>query len=558
MSDIIKKRVVVVLSIIFFSLFLRTFNLDKIPSGFYNDETLVGYEAYSILKTGKDQFGRSFPISFKAFGDYRPGLYIYSIVPSIAIFGLNEFAVRFPSAVFNISLVLITYFLAHELLKNRRIALLAALWLSIVPFSLLYGRIAHDTNLATLLMSLGILLYLKARKNKYLLIPAAGVLSLSVYVYYTTRVIIPLFILYFLYQDFKWIFKNIKISLSALLTALVIVIPIILSLVYSPETFFSRSNHVNLWGDKGWISNILQGHLEDTYTFISSVPRIYHNKIIDGFFLVSKSFLNHFNIDFLVFYGDPDNLYKVPSFGIIYILDLILIITGLALLNKYKSARSILIFWLIAGLIPDTLTRLSPASARIHFILPALGIILALAVNHVYKYLYKNVRTTPVYLFLSIWYLFTFSFYLHQYYNHLPVRYAREWHYGLKELVNEIEIRQNNYDKIWVSRTLWGWINFAFYLQYPPQEIQKEIVLTDIDQYGLGWVYSFNKYYFDYLPIPLLPTREKILYVAEPGEFPKKTIPDKIIYYPDKSEAYYLVSSDKIKPINLPQPYDKD
>ncbi len=536
--------------IILLAVVLRLYNLGNIPSGFYNDESLDGYEAFSILKSGKDQYGNPLPINFKAFGDYRPGLFIYSLVPSIAIYGLNEFSVRLPSAVYSIILVIVTYFITEELFRKKRLSLFASMWISIVPFSMQFARITHDTNLATLLMSLGLLLYLKSKKNHLYLLLSAIIFSLSFYVYYTTRVIIPLLFIFILIKDFKLLRRRIWSVLISMVVSIVILLPIIFSLFNSPGSFFSRSNQVSIWGDKGLVAKILHGHQEDTYGYVSSLPKIFHNKIFDGFILVTKSLLNHFNLDFLVFFGDPDNLYKIPSFGIIYLLDLILIIIGLFCLFKYKNSRSIIVFWLIISLIPDTLTRLSPSSSRIHFILPPLAIIIALAVNYLSHVIGTKRKLIILFLTLAAFYLFVFSSYLHEYYNHLPVRYAREWHYGLKEIIYEINLRKDNYDKIWVSKTLWGWINFAFFLQYPPEKIQKEITLTDINEYGLGWVYTFDKYYFDYFPTHLA-TKEKILYVGEPGEFPKNIIPDKIIYYPDKSKAYYIVPSENIISENI-------
>jgi len=74
--------------------FLRIFQLDKNPAGFFCDEASVGYNAYLILKTGKDEHQNSFPIFFPAFGDYKNPVLIYSTVPFVWLFGLSEFSVR--------------------------------------------------------------------------------------------------------------------------------------------------------------------------------------------------------------------------------------------------------------------------------------------------------------------------------------------------------------------------------------------------------------------------------------------------------------------------------
>ena len=95
--------------IIVLAAFLRFYQLGVNPPGLNWDETAHGYNAYSILKTGRDEYGYFMPLSFRSFDDYKPPLYTYLVVPSVAIFGLNSFAVRFPSALLGVLAVLFTY-----------------------------------------------------------------------------------------------------------------------------------------------------------------------------------------------------------------------------------------------------------------------------------------------------------------------------------------------------------------------------------------------------------------------------------------------------------------
>ena len=118
--------------IIFLAIILRVVLLNEVPNGFYSDEASIGYNAYSILKTGKDEHGMLLPLYFKAFGEYKNPVYIYSVIPFINIFGLNEFAVRLTSALFGTLTVIFTYFLAKELF-HKRVGLWAALFLAISP-----------------------------------------------------------------------------------------------------------------------------------------------------------------------------------------------------------------------------------------------------------------------------------------------------------------------------------------------------------------------------------------------------------------------------------------
>src|SRR3990167_9268964 len=98
--------------------FLRLYRLGDIPNGLYQDETAIGYNAYSLLQTGKDEYGRFMPVYFQSFGDWKLPVYVYATVPSIALFGLTGFAVRFPSAVFGILTIPAMYFFVKEVFRG--------------------------------------------------------------------------------------------------------------------------------------------------------------------------------------------------------------------------------------------------------------------------------------------------------------------------------------------------------------------------------------------------------------------------------------------------------
>ncbi|MBI3282756.1 hypothetical protein HYZ70_01635, partial [Candidatus Curtissbacteria bacterium] len=93
--------------ILILAAFLRFYQLGQNPPSLDWDETAHGYNAYSILKTGRDEYGYKLPLSFRSFDDYKPPIYTYLVVPSVAIFGLSDFAVRFPSAVLGVLAVLV-------------------------------------------------------------------------------------------------------------------------------------------------------------------------------------------------------------------------------------------------------------------------------------------------------------------------------------------------------------------------------------------------------------------------------------------------------------------
>ena len=90
---------------------IRFYQLNNPDHGFYLDEAAIGYNAYSILKTGKDEFGKSFPLLFRSFTDFKAPLYIYLTVLPIKILGLGIFSTRFISAFSGSIAVICIYFL---------------------------------------------------------------------------------------------------------------------------------------------------------------------------------------------------------------------------------------------------------------------------------------------------------------------------------------------------------------------------------------------------------------------------------------------------------------
>lgn len=97
------------IGIVFLATCLRLPQLDQVPNGFYSDEAAIGYDAYSILKTGRDHWGEHLPLFARSFGDYDEATYRYLVVPSVWLFGLNEFATRLPAALIGIGTIVIIF-----------------------------------------------------------------------------------------------------------------------------------------------------------------------------------------------------------------------------------------------------------------------------------------------------------------------------------------------------------------------------------------------------------------------------------------------------------------
>jgi 4-amino-4-deoxy-L-arabinose transferase-like glycosyltransferase len=134
------------LIIIFLAAILRILFLDQAPNTFSTDEVSNGYDAYSILKTGRDRYGHFLPILLTGFNDSRESLYVFLNIPLIQLFGLNEFSVRLPSAIAGVLTVPVLYYLAQECFNDIKISLTAALLFTFSPWSIFYSRGKFSCN----------------------------------------------------------------------------------------------------------------------------------------------------------------------------------------------------------------------------------------------------------------------------------------------------------------------------------------------------------------------------------------------------------------------------
>ena len=154
-----KLELLLLLLILALGLLLRLWEVGNVPPSPDWDEAALGYNAYSILLTGRDEYGQFMPLVLRSFDDYKPALYSYLIIPFIKIFDLNIISVRLPAIIFGVLAVFATYLLVKEILSiedkqgksnkyKETLALLSAAFLSISPWHLQFSRIAFESSVA--------------------------------------------------------------------------------------------------------------------------------------------------------------------------------------------------------------------------------------------------------------------------------------------------------------------------------------------------------------------------------------------------------------------------
>lgn len=533
--------------IVILAFFLRFFHLGEIPKGFSSDEAAYGYNAYSILKTGKDEYGIVLPQSLKSFGEYKAPFYVYVTVPSIMVFGLSEFSTRFPAAIFGVLTVIVSYYLAKEIFKGKKsIGLTAAIIVALIPWHLQFTKIAYEGSAALLLLSLGIVFFLKALKRSFFLYLSAIFFALTFYCHYVIRVFVPIYVLVLVLVYRDMIIRKKKELIISIIIAFMTLIPIFPNLFSAAG--ITRASYISLFTDKGpeyAIEQKRQEHLWDDQKQ-SFFPVLLHNKLTEFSMRFFNNYLSHFDFTFLFMKGDASPFFRTPDFGLILVSFLPFFFLGFFKLLQARSiAKNIVLSWLLLSPVASSLTRLDASSNRAFIMLLPIALIISLGLFTVLQSLLKKKRKFFILLIFLIIFI-EYVFYLDSYYTHLSIRYERDTFVGTKEVMNLIKAKSNYYEQVWLTDKLGGYIHLLFHLDYPPDLYQKQAKLGALDEYGFGHVDGFDKYLFRKLP-RYFDFSKKILYIASVEESLKGVEPIEKTIYSDGNDAFYFFDTETVK-----------
>lgn len=538
-----KKYSIFLLLILLLSAAVRFAFLQKIPVSLYSDEIDQGYNAYSILKTGRDEHGIFLPVSLRSFGDWKPPLQTYLMIPFVYLFGLNATAVRLPGVLMGIGCTVLVFSISKKIFHSNKISLLSAFFLSISPWHILQSRSAMLVMIALFFLMLSIYFFLKSLEKKIYYIFTSVAFVFSVYAYYGMRVITPLIIivLFFLYMN--KIIKAYKVVAISILTGIIFMIPLFVSFTHEPNVVFGRAKTVSVFYDQGVKLRQWELITQDGINFPTNLSRLFHNNIYMYGKNILQRYFSHFDGKFLFLKGDQSPPFTIPDMGILYLADAFFILPGLFIAVKdINTGKKLILLILAISIIPAAFTFMTPSSNRTFNAVIPFSIFTALGISVILKLSNKSYFLPVI---ISLIYILSFAFFLKQYFIVTPKSYADVWNFGWENLVYYLNGHENKYEQVMIADIGMPYSYILFYKQIDPNFYQKRSVRSyRPGEFGFEHVENFDKYYFltdfnwKYIKEDLKP---KTLYVVPAGQ----TVPsDKnLIYeikYPDGKIAYKL------------------
>ncbi len=541
------------LLIVFLGFTSRFYLLGKAPAGLYLDEAAQGYNAYSILKTGKDEFGKPFPVAFRSFGDFKTPVYIYLIAPLIPLFGLNSFSIRFPSFIFSILTLPLLYLLIKKLCPQNKDATLTALFstlfLAISPWHTLFGRTNFECNVALFLMLLGYYLFLLGLQKPLWLLFSAVSFAAALPAYHSERLLVPL-ILLFLLSKYWPVVTSISYRsylLFSLLVGLLLILPT-LKILATPG-FMARVSTLNIFSTP---LSLLPG-------FLPNYSGPFAWLINSHLFLSLKEFFSLYSFYFsprsLFFLGDSGPRSSFPELSVFYTWQLPLYLYGLYLLftdKQFKDLRSFVILFLFLSPIPAALTRDPFSTIRSLPLVIPITIVMALACQKILSFL-ATLKTKLLFWFIfslliiySLAKLYSSAIILNEYYR------ASYWDYGWEQVADTIKTLDPKLPVVVDNARGEPYSQLLVFLQYDPQNYQTENFEVTPGEYYTNMSRNTNKKIGNITTrgIEWITDRRKKQYLV--GDYlsisPEQIVTNhllliKEIYYPDGSPAFRIVKT---------------
>lgn len=495
-----KKNFLILFAIVFLAAFIRFYKLNLIPPGVNRDEASIGYTAYSLIKTGKDEYGRILPLSFQSFGDWKLPLYIYLTVPFVKLFGMNEWAVRLPSAIAGIITVVITYFLVIELFikstQRYKLSALTSIFLAINPWHIHLSRVESESNVAVLLISFGTLLFLKAVRHKpRFFIPSFILFALSYYTYHGNHIFTTLFIagLAVIYKKQLIINKHAKTGTVIFL----ILTGIILSktLHHADRTKLAG---ISIFSDPMAVHENIELPRSEHISTQLNTSRLIHNRVIYAVEKFAQNYIKSFAPEFLFIKGGENRAHNIGNFGNMYIVESFFFYAGIAyfLINKKGKNEKLLLWWLAISPIASSITKDAPHTNRMFAIFPLPPLMTTVGIFWALSQIKNNIKNIAV-IILILAYCANIAFYFDRYFYHFPRNESKFWGIGYKKLTEYLNSPEYATKNVIISHPEYSpYIFLLFYSAYDPEKYIKESVRYPATEDGFLHVQKFGRFTF--------------------------------------------------------------
>lgn len=484
--------------VIIIGVILRVYLFPDIPPGLNQDEAAAGYEAYSLLLTGKDKWGNSLPVYLPAWGSGTTALYPYLSIPLIVLFGLNILTTRAVNLIFGILTLPLLYISVKEVC-GQRVALISTFLLAVLPWHIMMSRWGLDCNLLPFFLLLGT--YTVSRSLAYNLPTTLAMFAfvpwaIGLYAYATSFSIIPVLIALVILTNRKIIWQNKRKWFGAILIFIVLSLPISLFIV---KNFIFHSNL----------------GFEQILPF--SVPLLPANKLAQ----IAMPFrqMVYTNLIF-IFNGFQDGTIwnALTEFPPLFMIIFPFLGVGILLLTRrffMLKETNIFLLWLVSCLPLIFVAQLNINRANAFFI-PVIVVSTIGFVEILKAISLPDLQTITMWTAAS-WIIINSAFFSISYFKYYPGKINIAFNDGLGTALTKANELALPSEKILISQRIpLPYVYVLFYLKIPPPTFQLHSHYT-FNSHGIYVVHTFARFYFDFDSLTLN-SDESFIYALRTGD----------------------------------------
>lgn len=370
---------VCLLSVLVVTVGLRLPFISTVPSGFHADEVSFLLNARALWETGRDEDNRLFPLTLNSYIDPKPALFSYFQIPFVAVLGPTVLAARLPSVIAGVLSILVVFWIFKRL-KYERLGMIVAGVLAFSPWHIVVTRATQEVIFAALFCVVAIAFlveYLRKPQKVFLVLFGLNAF-LSLYFYHSMKIFLPLMI--FTWIVFLWRAKKIKLRQAAVIFAAVVIAFVLSLAVQESNSRFAAVGFLNNDQPKIQITESISAATPFANRF---VLRFFYNKPVMYAQSVLSEYLAYFSPDFLFFSGGEPKRYQVPKHGLLYLIEVPLLLIGLFVsIRKKHPLLPFVLTTLFIAPIPAALTFLeTPSTIRSFPLVVAMAFFVAVGVE---------------------------------------------------------------------------------------------------------------------------------------------------------------------------------
>lgn len=508
----------------------RFINLGYNPPHLSNDEISIAYDAYSILKTGRDEYNHPFPLSFRSHNTYKAPLATYLTAPFIAILGNTNIAARLPTTILGSLTVLVLGLLVFELTGNKYLSLLSSFMLAISPIHILTSRMAYEATLALFFFVLAIYLFFRGLRKKsiFFIISSFVSFALSIYGYHTEWIYSPFIIGVLLLSNLKSPMKK-SVFLISIILLLILLTPLIVDTLSNLQNS-TRASTENILKDQSIVRKIENPNI------------LLWHKVSFASQAVLEKYSSYSNLSYIFFTG-----YKLLPEGDPFQVGLFLFpflpffIFGIYKVKTLYKERSYFIYILLFTS-PITASFTSGTQSTSRNLISTIPIAITCAVG---GFVFWQSAKVIWKVFFTAILIVTLLYFFAIFYYHFPKDHAEGFQYGYEQIAQFIKPRYRQFNKIIIDPRF-GPVNMYsgvphLYIPYftylDPTKLQQRKFLKNGSSFDK---YEIREYYWNEKP------EKDTLIVVPVSNSPNDIFKFKFIYEIDllnSKPAFYLFTS---------------